>query len=117
MTATYSLAVDAMGGDHAPAMVVGGLEIAAERHPKARFLLVGDKEPIDALLSRHRRAPAACTVRHAPDVVSNDMKPTAALRARQSSMRIAIDAVAAGEASGVVSAGNTGALLTLAKIV
>ena len=45
------------------------------------------------------------------------MKPTAALRARQSSMRMAIDAVAAGEASGVVSAGNTGALLTLAKIV
>src|SRR5208283_1690659 len=46
-----------------------------------------------------------------------DLKPTAALRIRQSSMRIAIDAVAAGEASGVVSAGNTGALLTLAKIV
>jgi phosphate acyltransferase len=117
LTATFSLAVDAMGGDHAPAMVVGGLEVAAERHPNARFLLVGDEQPITALLSRHRRANAACTVRHAPEVITDDMKPTAALRARQSSMRIAIDAVAAGEASGVVSAGNTGALLTLSKIV
>ena len=45
------------------------------------------------------------------------MKPTAALRMRRSSMRMAIDAVVSGEASGVVSAGNTGALLALAKIV
>src|SRR5579863_2294459 len=106
-----------MGGDHAPAMVIAGLEIAAERHPGARFLLVGDEAQVTPLLARHRRAAAACTVRHAPDVIGNDMKPTAALRARQASMRIAIDAVAAGEAEGVVSAGNTGALLALAKIV
>jgi len=44
VTAPFSLAVDAMGGDHAPAMVVAGMEIAAERHPKARFLLVGDEQ-------------------------------------------------------------------------
>ena len=106
-----------MGGDHAPDMVIDGLEIAAERHPAARFLLVGDETQLNLLLSKKRRARAACTVRHAPDVVSNDIKPTAALRIRQSSMRIAIDAVATNEASGVVSAGNTGALLTLAKIV
>ena len=106
-----------MGGDHAPAMVIAGLEIAAERHPGARFLLVGDAAQVTPLLARHRRAAAACTVRHAPDVIGNEMKPTAALRARQASMRVAIDAVAAGEAEGVVSAGNTGALLALAKIV
>ena len=106
-----------MGGDHAPAMVVAGLEIAAERHPGARFLLVGDEAQVAPLLARHRRAAAACTVRHAPDVIPNEMKPTAALRARHASMRVAIDAVAAGEAEGVVSAGNTGALLALAKIV
>ena len=106
-----------MGGDHAPAMVVHGLEFAAERHPNAKFLLVGDAEALNALLAKHRRARAACTVRHAPDVISADMKPTAALRSRQSSMRLAIDAVASGEAAGVVSAGNTGALLALAKIV
>ncbi len=106
-----------MGGDKAPEMVVQGLEYAAERHPTARFLLIGDELALNSLLSRNRRARAACTVRHAPDVIDDDMKPTAALRNRQSSMRIAIDAVATGEASGLVSAGNTGALLALSKIV
>ncbi len=117
MTSPYTLAVDAMGGDNAPGMVVAGLEIAAERHPKARFLLVGDEAVLTQALSRSRRARDACTIRHAPDAIGNDMKPTAALRMRGSSMRMAIDAVANGEASGVVSAGNTGALLALAKIV
>jgi glycerol-3-phosphate acyltransferase PlsX len=116
-TGPFSLAVDAMGGDNAPDMVVQGLEYAAERHPSARFLLVGNEPVLTALLGRHKRARAACTVRHASDVISNDMKPTAALRSRQSSMRVAIDAVASGEASGLVSAGNTGALLAMAKVV
>jgi phosphate acyltransferase len=117
LNATFALAVDAMGGDRAPAVVIDGLEIAAERHPSARFLLVGDEAQIAPLLARHKRASAACTVRHAPDAIGNEMKPTAALRARRSSMRLAIDAVAGGEASGVVSAGNTGALMAIAKIV
>ncbi len=117
MTGPFTLAVDAMGGDNAPDMVIAGLEFAAERHPAARFLLIGDEAALTAQLTRHKRAQAACTVRHAPDVISNDMKPTAALRSRQSSMRLAVDAVASGEASGLVSAGNTGALLALAKIV
>ena len=106
-----------MGGDNAPAMVIEGLELAAERHPTAKFLLVGDQPLLSKHLARHRRARGACTLRHAPEVIGNEMKPAAALRSRNSSMRIAIDAVAAGEVSGVVSAGNTGALLTLAKIV
>ncbi|HVY13863.1 MAG TPA: phosphate acyltransferase PlsX [Rhodopila sp.] len=117
MTGPFTLAVDAMGGDRAPDMVVHGLEYAAERHPAAKFLLVGDEALLAPLLARYKRAKAACTIRHTTEVVSNDMKPTAALRSRKSSMRIAIDAVASGEAAGVVSAGNTGALLALAKIV
>jgi glycerol-3-phosphate acyltransferase PlsX len=106
-----------MGGDHAPGAIVEGVSIAAERHPDARFLLIGDEAKLAPLLQQHRRAGAACTVRHAPETIGNDMKPTAALRMRKASMRMAIDAVAAGEADGVVSAGNTGALLALAKIV
>ena len=106
-----------MGGDKAPAVVIDGLEIAAERHPKARFLLIGQEALLQEHLERRKRARAICTVRDAPDVIGNDIKPTMALRMRNSSMRKAIDAVAAGEASGVVSAGNTGALLALAKIV
>ena len=113
----FSLAIDAMGGDAAPGVIVAGLEIAAVRHPKARFLLVGDEAALAPLLRTHRRAAQACVVRHAADAVGSDMKPTAALRLRGSSMRMAIDAVAEGDASGVVSAGNTGALMVLAKIV
>ncbi len=117
MSAQFTLAVDAMGGDNAPDMVVAGLSTTAERHPSAKFLLVGDEALLAPLLARHRRAAAACTIRHTADAIGSDMKPTAALRMRRASMRVAIDAVAEGEASGVVSAGNTGALLALAKIV
>ena len=106
-----------MGGDNAPEVVLDGIAIAAERHPTARFLLVGDEARLAPLVARRKRVQASCTVRHAPAVIDSEMKPTAALRIRDSSMRVAIDAVAAGEASGVVSAGNTGALLALAKIV
>lgn len=113
----FSLAIDAMGGDAAPEAVLDGLELAAERHPQARFLLVGDEARVGGALARRKRAAKVCSLRHAPEVVSGDLKPTAALRMRGSSMRIAIDAVAAGEASGIVSAGNTGALMALAKIV
>jgi len=115
--ASFTLAVDAMGGDAAPDMVVAGVDISAERHPKARYLLIGDEAKLAPLLARYKRAAAACTVRHTSDVISNEMKPTAALRLRNASMRLAIDAVATGEASGVVSAGNTGALLALSQVV
>lgn len=117
MNEPFNLAIDAMGGDHAPDMVLDGIAIAAERHPSARFLLVGDQARLAPLVALRRRVQASCTIRHAPETISSEMKPTAALRVRGSSMRVAIDAVAAGEASGVVSAGNTGALLALAKIV
>ena len=116
MSKPFTLAVDAMGGDHAPQAVIEGLAIAAERHPGTRFLLVGDQRA-ESMLATNRRAKAACTMRHAPEVIGDDLKPTAALRMRGASMRVAIDAVAAGEALGVVSAGNTGALLTLSKII
>jgi glycerol-3-phosphate acyltransferase PlsX len=114
---SHELAIDAMGGDRAPDMVVAGLNIAAERHPAARFLLVGDEARLAPLLKRHKRAAVCCAIRHTAERIGSDLKPTAALRMRGSSMRVAIDAVASGEAAGVVSAGNTGALMALAKIV
>lgn len=117
MTARFTLAIDGMGGDDAPGAIVGGLEISAERHPEARFLLVGDAVRLERALEARPRARAACTIRHAATVISNDAKPAAALRMRDSSMRMAVDAVANGSAQGIVSAGNTGAMLALAKIV
>ncbi len=113
----YTLAIDAMGGDNAPDIVVAGLAIAAVRHPNARFLLVGDEARLAPLLAGSPPAQKACDVCHARDAIASDCKPTVALRMRQASMRLAIDAVAGGRAYGVVSAGNTGALLALSKIV
>ncbi len=106
-----------MGGDQAPLIVLDGIELAAERHPDARFLLIGDEATLRPMMAERKRVMQSCTLRHAATVVAPEMKPTAALRMRTSSMRLAIDAVANGEAAGLVSAGNTGALLALAKIV
>ncbi len=112
------IALDAMGGDHAPEMVVEGTEIARARHPDARFLLFGDEERIAPYLARFRRLGGVCEIRHTGHSVAPDEKPSQALRrGRESSMRLAIDAVQEGVAGGVVSAGNTGALMAISKFV
>ena len=118
MTATLRIALDAMGGDHAPDMVIAGAEIARERCPDVHYLLFGDQARIQPLLERHPSLKPISTVHHTADAVPADAKPSAALRqGRNSSMRLAIDAVAAGEAHCAVSAGNTGALMATAKVV
>ena len=117
MSDLHTLAVDAMGGDHAPQEIVAGLAIAAERHPHARFILFGDEARLQPLLHSSTRARAACSIRHTDAVVGGDMKLAQALRLRGSSLRGAIDAVAAGEAFGAISAGNTGAILAIARLV
>ncbi len=117
MTTLHTLAIDAMGGDHAPQSVVAGLALAAERHPNMRFVLVGDAARLTPLLARHKRAADVCTLAHAPNVVGADMKVAQALRLRDSSLRAAIDLVAGGQAAGAVSAGNTGAIMAIAKLV
>ncbi|MCB9957609.1 MAG: phosphate acyltransferase PlsX [Rhodospirillaceae bacterium] len=112
------IALDAMGGDGAPRMVVKGADLARKHHPDLRFIMVGDEKLLVPLLKRRPRLAQVTDLRHAPDVVSNHDKPTQALRSgRQSSMRLAIDEVNAGTANCVVSAGNTGALMAIAKTV
>lgn len=106
-----------MGGDKAPDMVIAGLDIAAERHPTAQFEIFGDAVRLDELVRQSRRLKGRVTIRPTTERIADDLKPTAALRLRDASMRRAIDSVAAGEAAGVISAGNTGAMLALAKIV
>ena len=117
MSRSNILAVDAMGGDNAPEAVIAGLEIAAVRLPNAKFLIFGDEARLAPLLAKTKRLKNQSTLRHAGDVIAGDMKPTVALRMRDSSMRRAIDSVQSNEAAGVISAGNTGALLALSKIV
>jgi len=118
VTARTTLSIDAMGGDEGPAMVVEGVAMAAAKRSDTDFLLFGKKAQIVSLLDKFPDAAAVCTVRHAEDVVLNDDKPAVALRGRRgSSMRMAIDSVKDGEAAAVISAGNTGALMAMAKFV
>ncbi|MEE2746034.1 MAG: phosphate acyltransferase PlsX [Pseudomonadota bacterium] len=118
MSDHITVAIDGMGGDRAPSMIVGGIDIASRSNPDVRFLLFGDEKQIAPLLEKYQTAKSKCEIRHTQDVVTNDDKPTAALRgAKNSSMRLAIDSVAQGEANVVVSAGNTGALMAMATIV
>ncbi|MEE9140027.1 MAG: phosphate acyltransferase PlsX [Alphaproteobacteria bacterium] len=113
-----TIALDAMGGDHAPAMVVEGAELARQRFPGVHFLLFGAEDRLRPLLAKLPDLAAVTTVRHTDEVVTADAKPAQALRTgHNTSMRLAIDAVHDGEADGVVSAGNTGALMAIAKFV
>jgi len=113
-----TIALDAMGGDHAPEMVVAGADLARERFPDVQYVLYGDSARIEPLLAKHPTLKGVARVVHTAEAVAGDAKPAVALRSgRQSSMRLAIDAVAAGEAAAVVSAGNTGALMAMAKFV
>jgi glycerol-3-phosphate acyltransferase PlsX len=113
-----TIALDAMGGDHAPGMVVKGAEIALLRHPGVHFLLFGAEDEVHPLLAKLPRLGKAVTLHHTNEVVADDAKPSLALRTgRRSSMALAIEAVADGRADGVVSAGNTGALMAIAKFV
>ncbi|HSE77693.1 MAG TPA: phosphate acyltransferase PlsX [Alphaproteobacteria bacterium] len=118
MAAGLTIALDAMGGDNAPQMVIQGANIALRRLPQIEFILIGDEARLLPLLRRKSKLAGRYRIEHTDQVVTNDMKPSAALRsARRSSMRLAIDAVDDGRAAGAVSAGNTGALMALAKFV
>ena len=113
-----TIALDAMGGDAAPRMVISGANIARRRYPQIDFLIFGREGEVTPLLNRMKRLKSVTTFIHTDDVVGASDKPSVALRRRRnSSMRLAINAVREGEAAGVVSAGNTGALLAMAKFV
>lgn len=114
---TIVLAIDAMGGDRAPAMVIEGMSLAARTDSNLRFQVFGNKEQLDPLLKKYSHLASVAEIIHTPDVIKSDDKPAVALRqGRNSSMRLAVDAVAKKRAQGVVSAGNTGAYMAIAKI-
>ncbi|MEQ9349392.1 MAG: phosphate acyltransferase PlsX [Alphaproteobacteria bacterium] len=107
-----------MGGDQAPEMVIAGAALARVRYPEVRFLLFGDEARIGSLAAAHPALAEAARIVHTPDAVSNEEKPSIAIRqGRQSSMWLAIQAVKDGQADGVVSAGNTGALMAMSKLI
>ncbi len=115
---SLNIALDAMGGDAAPAIVVEGAALALQQHPDLIFSLFGDEQQLQPLLAAQPLLQQRSTVFHTPDSVAGDAKPSLALRqGRNSSMRLAINAVKDGTAAAAVSAGNTGALMAMAKIV
>ncbi|GMM60333.1 phosphate acyltransferase PlsX [Novosphingobium pituita] len=112
-----TIAVDAMGGDEGVRVMVEGAALARRRHASFRFLLVGDEKRLASALDDHPDLRGAADILHAPEAVAGDEKPTQALRrAKVTSMGLAIDAVKRGEAGAAVSAGNTGALMAMAKL-
>jgi glycerol-3-phosphate acyltransferase PlsX len=111
------IALDAMGGDIGASVVIPGAAISLSRHPDSEFLLFGDRVLIDAQLTRHPALKAVSRVIHTDVAVSGHDKPSQALRRgrKTSSMWLAIDAIKKGEADVAISAGNTGALMAMAR--
>jgi len=110
-----TLSIDAMGGDNAPASVVDGIAKQARKDPDIRFLLHGDSAAMEKLLSKRRVLDGRVELRHAEDVIEMDAKPSVAVRrGRKSSLWHALESVRDGDASAMVSAGNTGAMMAMA---
>ena len=111
------IALDAMGGDHGPGVVVAGAGLALSRHPDCDFLLFGNASQIAPLLDARPELKARARLIHTEVAVRMEDKPSQALRYGRwkSSMWLAIDAVKKGDADMVVSAGNTGALMAMSK--
>lgn len=113
-----TIAVDAMGGDFGVDSAIPGAEMAACQYQGIRFLIFGDEARIYPQLNRHPNLLAISTVIHTDKTIKSEDKPSAALRnSKGTSMRLAIEAVQSGQADAVVSSGNTGALMALAKTI
>lgn len=114
-----TIALDGMGGDHGPSVVVPAALTILESEPTVRLILVGRRELLLEELQRSRaQENERLSVQHAPEVVTMDESPAQALRNKKaSSMRVAIELVKQGEAKAAVSAGNTGALMATARFV
>jgi glycerol-3-phosphate acyltransferase PlsX len=120
-TPVYRIALDVMGGDHAPHATLEGAGIALRAHPGLHLLLVGDESKLVPLMGHFgitgdllRRA----EIVHAPSVVTMEDKATSILKEKKdSSIRIAAQLVRDGKADGVVSMGNTGAAMVASKLV
>jgi glycerol-3-phosphate acyltransferase PlsX len=105
-----TLAVDCMGGDHGPSVTLAACRNFLDSHPQAQLLLVGRVDDLSSF--SHARA----RIVHASEVISMDDPLEVAMRKKKdSSMRVAIEQVKAGAAQAAVSAGNTGALMAIAR--
>src|SRR5579871_576817 len=117
MPQNVRIALDAMGGDHGAAVAVAGADISLERHPDTEFVMTGSRAVLEPLLADRAALARVSRIVHTDVAVSMDDKPSQALRHGRwkSSMWLALQAVKNGDAQAAVSAGNTGALMAMAK--
>ncbi len=115
---TLILSIDAMGGDHAPDSIMNGLSLVAADGLKVRFLIHGDEAKLKPFLDADSRLKACSELQHTEKAIAMDAKPSQAVRqGKGSSMWNTLAAVKSGEAHIAVSAGNTGALMAMSKLV
>jgi glycerol-3-phosphate acyltransferase PlsX len=119
LSSNITIAVDAMGGDNGPSVTIPALADALELHPNVQFKVFGQEEAIRPHLDKFAALKAACELIHCDIAIGMDEKPAAALRRGRKtiSMWRAIDAVKSGAAQAAISAGNTGALMAMSKVV
>ncbi|MGG4127873.1 phosphate acyltransferase PlsX [Paenibacillus illinoisensis] len=112
------IVIDAMGGDHAPLATVEGAIAAATEWADTQIVLVGDEAKLEPLLNQSAAKPANLSVRHASEVIGSDDEPVKAVRRKKdASMVVAGRMLKEGEADAMISAGNTGALMTTGLLV
>ena len=116
--ASYVIAIDAMGGDHAPESVIAGVKSAEKNYSDVQFLIFGDEAKVRPFIDKYQLNTERYQFVHTPDYVASDEKPSTAVRSgRKSSLWLAIESVKKGQASAVVSSGNTGALMAFSKLI
>ena len=117
MTSRVRIAVDAMGGDFGPSVTVSACISAISKHPSLEICLFGREKDINFNLP-NSSLPDRLSIFHCDEVITMSDKPSSVLRNKKaSSMRLAIDAHASGNFDAVVSAGNTGALMALGRMI
>ena len=111
------IAIDAMGGDVGPAVILAGMVRARHKDRGLCFDVYGDETLIAPELAKHKSLAQAVTIHHTKDWIEASEKPSQAIRrAKTTSMGMAINAVKEGAAHAALSAGNTGALMAMAKL-
>ena len=118
MPGPKTLALDAMGGDHGPGVIVPGAALSLLRHPELDFILFGREPEIAAALEAHPELAQRSRIVHTDLAIGMDDKPSQALRrGKGSSMWLALEAVKVGSAHAAISAGNTGAMMAIARLI
>ncbi len=118
MAEPKTLALDAMGGDHGPEVVIPGAALSLSRNPALRFVAFGDESRMKTALAEHPKLAGSMRLVGTTLAIGMHDKPSQALRrGKGSSMWLTLEAVKSGEAQAAISAGNTGALMALSRMI